>query len=288
MRRPALKLFGACAAILLLVLLALLSLTLRQPAAVPAPPPRPNGYDDFVKAGRLLSPAVGNAYTMPEQELRALLASNTPALSLVRTGLTRQCRVPMDYSPTNTAHISNLALVKRLAQGLAAQGRLAELEHRPADAAECYLVTIRLGQEVCRGGVIIDSLVGLAVEAIGLSPLEKLVPKLDAVECRKLATALETAETNQEPAQTFVRNDELWGRRTYGWRFGVYRLLNFRSHTLSIQRYLGRYSAMELRTRVLVLALASRAYELDHGRPPANPAELVPGYLQALPQTNPP
>ena len=47
--------------------------------------------------------------------------------------------VPLDYSPTNEEHLPNLASLKRLAQAMAAEGRLAELENRPADAAEAYL-----------------------------------------------------------------------------------------------------------------------------------------------------
>ena len=33
-----------------------------------------------------------------------------------------------------------------------------------------------------------------------------------------------------------------------------------------------------------MIALASRAYELDKGHPPATAADLVPEYLKAVPQ----
>ena len=91
------------------------------------------------------------------------------ALKLARTGLSRACRVPLDYSPTNETHFSNLATLKRLALALAAEGRLAELENRPADAAAAYLATIRLGQAVCRGGVTDATTAGGEKELIKVS-----------------------------------------------------------------------------------------------------------------------
>lgn len=34
----------------------------------------------------------------------------------------------------------------------------------------------------------------------------------------------------------------------------------------------------------LMLLFAARAYELDHGKPPARAADLVPEYLKAVPK----
>ena len=43
-------------------------------------------------------------------------------------------------------------------------------------------------------------------------------------------------------------------------------------------------NARQIRERVLLIKLASRAYELETGRPPKNPADLVPTYLKAIPR----
>jgi len=66
-----------------------------------------------------------------------------------------------------------LARLKVLARLLTDEGQLAEMENRYADAAQSYLDTIRLGNEMSRGGFIINRLVGIACEAIGDTPLSK-------------------------------------------------------------------------------------------------------------------
>src|SRR4029077_9002226 len=184
--------FALFAAVLVAVAVVL---TLRQPASAPPPLPQPNGYDDFLKASGLTAGDFSNYPVMTADELRPMVATNAEALRLVRIGLKRECRVPLTYSATNfQAHIPDLAGIKRLAQLLAAEGRLAELKQRPADAAESYLLTIRLGQASSRGGLMIHCLVGIAVQAIGANPAEKLLPKLDAKTCRQFAAALEAAD----------------------------------------------------------------------------------------------
>jgi len=39
-----------------------------------------------------------------------------------------------------------------------------------------------------------------------------------------------------------------------------------------------------MKMRELTLDLATRAYELERGKPPASLADLVPDYLKAIPQ----
>src|ERR1700731_3543575 len=63
------------------------------------PLPNPNGYDDFVKAGAMLSGKTSDYNTMTKEELRALVLTNEEPLKLSRVGLSRECRVPDDYSP---------------------------------------------------------------------------------------------------------------------------------------------------------------------------------------------
>src|SRR5262245_21166679 len=60
--------------------------------------PSPNGYDDIVKAGAMQVVLQGDYRQLTEPELRQLVASNAPALALLRTGLSRECRVPVEAS----------------------------------------------------------------------------------------------------------------------------------------------------------------------------------------------
>jgi hypothetical protein len=273
--------FFAVAAVLLV---AALILTLGQPAPLPPPLPMPNGYDDFVKAGGMVTDTASDYGTMSEEELRAFMKKNGEALKLVRTGLSRECRVPLDYSATNTAFLGNLAAIKRLAQAMTAEGRLAEMENRPADAAAAYLAVMRLGVASSHGGLIINSLVSIAIDTIGAARMEKLAPTLDAKQCREAAAALESCEAQREPTDTIMRQERAWARRVYGFKGQLARLLMFKSLKQSEGKWVAKAKAQQTRTRSLLIQLAARAYELEKGQRPKSLADLVPVYLKIIPQ----
>jgi hypothetical protein len=222
--------------------------------------------------------------TMSEANLRALVMQNSEALKLVRTGLTHVCQVPLDFSAPNPSSYTNLAVLKRLAQSVTAEGRLAELGNRPADAAEAYLTVIRLGYAIGQGGLLIDSLVGVAVEAIGTASMERLAPRLGAKQCREAAAALESCQEQREPAETILARERLWVRKAYGLKGQIARLLNFKSLRMSEQRMASKLTTQQTREQVLLIQLASRAYELEKGERPKTLAQLVPTYLKAIPQ----
>src|SRR5439155_19023133 len=103
---------------------ALSSLLLLRPTAPikPAPLPNPNGYDDFVNAGRLVSKTSWNYRSLTRDELGALVAENAEALKLVRLGLTKECRVPIEYSQEYLErHLQELSSTKMLGVALAAE-----------------------------------------------------------------------------------------------------------------------------------------------------------------------
>ncbi len=250
-----------------------------------APLPNPNGYDIFVKAGKLIATEVPDLATLSREELQALVLTNAAALKLARSGLAIDCRIP-PMAPGEAAtgtHLSDLSRLKRLAQAFTAEGKLAELENRPADAVTAYLDTIRLGHESCRGGVLIDALVGIAVEAMGTAQIEKLTPTLDAMVCRRIATVLEAAEAHRESVETVLQQERAWTRRNYGIRGQLVWLLNFNSVRKTEQSFAARSNAQQIRANALMVKLAARAYELEHGARPQGFADLVPAYLKAVP-----
>jgi hypothetical protein len=221
--------------------------------------------------------------TMSEADLRALVAKNTNALMLARTGLSLPCQVPLDYSAANLTYYTNLGGLKRLAQGLVAEGRLLELEGRPGEAADSYLTVIRLGVATSKGGLLIDSLVGIAIEAIGTSYLEKLSRTLDAQQCRQAVAVLESCEAQREPVASVLEREKTWARHAYGLKGQIARLVMFKSVRQSEQAAVSRMKAFQTREQVLLIQLASRAYELEKGERPKTLGELVPAYLKSIP-----
>jgi hypothetical protein len=188
-RRPRLLLlaFALAAGVVLVVLPAF---TIGRSPTTPFLP-NPNGYDDFVKAGEAVLGNVGDFPTLDRDNLTALVSTNSEPLRLLRLGLSRKRVMPLDAALTNNARLPQLGGMKRLAQLLAAEGRLREMENQAADVARSYVDAICFGNEISRGGFLITRLVGIACEAIGYTPLAKLAPSLNPDEARTVLTALD-------------------------------------------------------------------------------------------------
>jgi hypothetical protein len=253
----------------------------------PIPPlPNPNGYEDLVKAGAMADDNTGDYYEMKLEELRRLVAKNSDALQAARTGLQEDCAVPLQFSENYMSqHLSELADYKRLAQAFVAEGRLAEMENRPGDAAKSFLDAIHLGHKSAHGGILIDQLVGTAIEAMGVSQLQKLVDQLDAKMCHETAATLETLDSQRQTWDEVMQQERDWSRRTFpGLGNELGRLISRNSLNKAFLKAEQRLDNQESKTRQLIIDLAARAYELDKGHPPASATDLVPDYLKAVPQ----
>ena len=283
MARPVARLltcFFIAAALLLVVALVF---ALSHPSPPPPPMPSPNGYDDFIRASAMIPQDPGDYSKMSLEELQAAARKNEEALKLVKVGLSRECRPPR-FSPTNDNALEYLSGVKKLAQAMAAAGRLAELENRPGNAAAAYVDVIQFGNAISQGGLLIDALVGAAVQSIGATPLERLVPKLDAKQCREIAAALEACERRRESVGAILAQERAWADRTFGWKAHLMRLVTYKALKQSEQKATVRVQGAANRVRTVMVQLAARAYELEKGKPAKNLAVLVPAFLKAIPQ----
>ena len=214
---------------------------------------------------------------MNKQELRVLVTTNSMALQLARTGLQRDCRVTLDYPAMGS--------LKQLAQAFAAEGRLAEMENRTNDAIKSYLDLVRLSVESARGGVVINALVELAIEKMGTSYLQKLHNNLDAKSCRDIAASLEMLDSQRESWGTISQQEHNWTRRAYtGFRDRLDELIMFNSIRKTNRMAEQVFKKQEIKTQQLIIDFAARAYELDKGHSPASIADLMPDYLEAIPQ----
>ena len=258
--------------------------------AGPLPPihplPNPNGYDDLVKAGQMVSSNSWNFEQMTGEQLRETVSANAAALALARTGLSHECRVPLQFSMAYaTNHVHDLVALQMLAQAFATEGRLAEMEDRTNDAARSDLDTIHLGIEASRGGTMLDGMVGTAIESSGLKPLQNISSRIDARTGRETVMALETLGSQKPSWAELIQQDNAWSRRTFpGIKYPLSKLVMFSSIKQARQKAGQKFEEHEKETRQMTINLAVRTYELEKGHRPARPAELVPDYLKAIPQ----
>src|SRR5262245_60522708 len=125
------------------VVVALFSRSAEPPVALP----HPNGYDDFVEAAKVFVSGP-DWRTLDTHGLNVTVQQNAKALALVRSGLTKKCRVVVQHEVgSETNNLVRLAEFKGLAQALVAEGKLAEKERRTNDAVRSYLDCVHYGEE---------------------------------------------------------------------------------------------------------------------------------------------
>jgi hypothetical protein len=262
----------------------------KKPAPVPLP--RPNGYDDFVKAGPLLKGNLDKYNKLDRAQLGVLVTNNEDALKVLETGLQHQCRVPGDYvwdQRSGAALMPQLADFRRAAELFAAEGKLAELEGRTNDAAHFYLEGIRFGEESGRGGMFSEKLTGDSCSSVNAVRLEKIVSSLNAKQCAQIATKLEAMDASAETDDELLDHENAFVDKylPFSQKLDDYILVHkmmFKTKLPKKGLVLAKLHVWPFTRRWLMLTFASRAYELEHGKPPANAAELVPEYLKKIPQ----
>jgi hypothetical protein len=262
------------------ILVALALIVWRTPP--PEPLPNPNGYDDFLRAGTMVTGKVVDYPDLDHEALRALVETNAEPLRVLRLGLTRRCAVPTDAAISNFA--TDLPNLKRLAQLLSAEGRLRELDNRPGDAADSYIDTIRLGSKISHGGFMIYRLVGIACEAVGRSRLVKLVHKLSGEQIRPLVQELEQISSNEVPWEELLRNENRFARAQF-FKYPnpiavVSALWQDRSLNKAVEE---QHDLAIAQLRLLIVELVLRCYRSEQGQPPGRLDLLVPKYLHQVP-----
>lgn len=256
----------------------------------PEPPvvvlPSPNGYDDLLRAGTLVKP--DDSSGTGQHQLSEIVAQNAEALAAARAGLSRECMVPVRASMADLqADTQNFSGLKRLAQAFAAEGRAAAAAGRTNDALRSCLDAIRLGGAISRNGLLIDRLVGIACEAIGLGGLRELHSGLDGAQCRELIRELDRLDRAVPAADELLANERQFTRHAYP---ATLRMAQFVARLFSraaLQQaeasFVRKNHKVSRVRREFMITLAARAYHLDQGRRPAAVDVLVPDYLPAIP-----
>lgn len=247
--------------------------------------PHPNGYDDFVRAGKLV--ILGNVDTtkLNHDELVALVASNRDALAALRTGLTHESLVLDNYSATNgDVLLTDYAAFKKLSWIITGEGRVAEMEGRTNEAAKIYLEAAHFGQDSSRGGVMMARLVGIACENIALNYLRPLGNQLDATNSRAMARELEAIDATEDTPEQTLQQEARWARKTYGIRGQIVLLVTHKQQKVTRDSFTTKDQNLMRARRRTMLSFAAHAYELEKGKPPVTAADLVPDYLKVVPK----
>jgi hypothetical protein len=245
--------------------------------------PSPNGYDELVRAGKVLE-AVNVPYfdTATQAQLKAYVLQCSAVYEPIRAALGKPCQVPPRRNFGDIgAGMERTTMVRAVARALCGKGRLAAMEGRNADAIAAYTDSIRLGHAAMRDGMAVDLLVGITFEGIGRSGIARMRQSLSAKDCVALLPTLKDLLDRPLPLDECVARDLAFGDRIFGWQGHLADMIV----PLFPQKNLTYAADRELaQSRLLICELAIRAYSLEHGRNPAALGDLVPRYLSEVPK----
>lgn len=173
--------------------------------------PKPNGWDDFVAAGKLIdrknpSPysAVNkplNSWTIPEYQ--TFIRGNAPAVARLRLGLTR----PYLHPPERSIYDPSLgfyASFREMARVLTGEALYYQATGQPGEAMRCNLDAVEMGVTLPRGGPIFAGLVGCAIESIGMKDVDQILQRLSREELAQVAQRLERIQLKRVPYSDMI------------------------------------------------------------------------------------
>ena len=263
-----------------------LILSFIHPGVPPEHMPVPNGFDDFAKAEAMLKGGLPDISTMGSEQLTQAFSEHAESLKLARSGLSKDCRVVLDRSAIGWTNLfEELALTKTLGLLLMRQGDLAQTNGDPKTAFEHYLEALQFTSKRFNGGLLLHKQVAAALSHSVETRLEALLPKLKQSDCTTAIDMISELQKNEEPLADVAKHDLDYGRAVT--KISMLQALwlrllpNYKKAVASV--ILKLQQAQNSRSHLL-LAFASRAYELDTGKPPAQTSDLVPKYLPTVPK----
>lgn len=269
----------AVATPLVFVLLALLF-----PPPLPAITlPAPNGYDDFVAAGKLapedVFPRMRRWDSMSWTERRESYELVQPTVARIASGVAKECVRDPFADRASAGYESEMSAL--LDASAAMILHLLHLEHfgTTNEYAAACLLDLEFGEKSIRGSGTYEA-DGMALSS-NAHRLSKLLGDLNADQCRDLSLALSHFEQSRESyelksgVQAHIDQHSDWETRLN------YLLTEWSGFEHYPQDYWGRRHIAEF--RLLILNAALQTYFLEKGRPPETLDELMPDYLAQIP-----
>ena len=170
-------------------------------------------YELLVAAGSsLMGTEIFAADTEPSDgNTVEFLSANMEALDRAREALRRNCVVPLEYDAGFfEKHSQDYSPLRDLARSFAlelnATARLGDFGR----ATDIGLNIFDLANAVRRGGLVVDSLVAVAIEGIAMDRLRGYRLRLNPNEATHLANELLRIDAEREPFEEIVARDHKW------------------------------------------------------------------------------
>jgi hypothetical protein len=260
------------------------------------PLPQPNGFDDALRAGqaivqtKFLDAPKLDVSTADAETLRPWVETNRQAVATLREAAKQPFQVPVTYDLNAiTEQVNQYAPIRRAASALHAEGRLAALEGRNAEAAEAFLDLHRLGNVMGRQVPMLHFMASMAPIHLGLIGLREIRESLTAEELARVIAELEALDAASVTATEPTRLEHAFMERNVSASMGLGGILYRAQGALARdQARVASSIAFSERSRstarrLLLVDLALRLHRLKTGAEPDRLEALVPSILKAVP-----
>lgn len=210
--------------------------------------------------------------------LRTVSAANRERLKEARQALQLPHAVPVNYESIEL-NVDSLNSLRNLARVWRGTGDLAVAEDRFREATTNYLDIMRLARVVGQGGLVVDSLVGVAIEGVGRDGLCRIRASLSPASCVQAIKTLQRLEVDREEPAEILTRERIWQQHAYGWTVRISFIPQLGQSQATNQFNL----AAAAKTRLLICDLALRLHLAQRGELPKRLEQLVPNYVPALP-----
>jgi hypothetical protein len=263
------------------------------PGRIINPMPSPNGYDDLVAAGKLVSGEIARMNAdfsgVKTEQLQRVVAENAEALERARVGLARESRVRLPASVDHPDLVQNTSRLRILSRLLASEAVMHERAGDVPKAAAVNLEILKLAASAGTGGLMIDSLGSIGIEIQGLLGLSRVAPELSAEDARRLAAELMRIDRERESTAVVNARDLAYYVAKGPWQLRVMKTFTPGQIRKMRQPSEAGFETAEQRAhayrRLLAVKLTLAVYRLDHPEAPVPLSldALVPGELDAVP-----
>jgi len=171
-------------------------------------------YESLVQAASSLVDTELLGKDEPEQDLveaTTFVESNREVLTAVREALAKNCSVPLKYEQAFfEKHLGDIQYLRDLARTFSLELNLAKSDGHLGTASRIGVDMLELVCAVRRGGLVVDSLVAMAIAGIALEQLRGLRTHLDATQRTVLLNDLARIEQKLEPFADIQQRDRQW------------------------------------------------------------------------------
>ena len=260
-----------------------------NPTFVPPALPSRNGYGDLLRAAEMLHPRTDFHDEMEAEELADVVAHNEPALAVAGEALEKQIGVPVDWTQEFTtafeAVLPRMEAMRSLSRAHTAALRQDIAEGNGIEAVSKGLATFRLGNECYRGGLLVEFLVGVAVQGVAVNDLRQVAQELPETREAIIAGLLPLLDKG-EPIETVIRREEDYVDSSLRGLDGLVMRLNFRTlQQLKAPAIKAAHQAAirtKTQQRLFLLHLAVNLYHDRHGKWPEDLSDLAPDILPVV------